>query len=182
MGSPGAWQAPRSGLCLRVRRTQTSQGLLFGGLSVGCVCMGVCGAGVCLFPESSLFEERMVLGERSPPAPCPGQRRLLGGQPPPCSPGLSPDLELPPSSSPAPGPHPLSWTAALSPGFSAGSAPPACLEGRDRVGGGLCEQAGPGVQAAAGAQECVGWEPRLGSSPGPSATGQGSSYGGATGG
>lgn len=77
---PGRRRGP--GLCLRVRRTQTNQGLLFGGLSVWGVCAWVCGAGVCLFPESSLFEERMVLGERSPQPPAQGRGRLCsGGQP-----------------------------------------------------------------------------------------------------
>lgn len=48
---------------------------------VGCVCMGAC-VGVCPSPESSLFEERMVLGERSPQPPAQGRGRLCsGGQP-----------------------------------------------------------------------------------------------------
>ena len=139
MGSPGAWWAPRSraefeGLMDVDKPRAAVQGTFWV---------------VCPSPESSLFEEKMVLGERSPqPLPRAERGSAPGANPTPCSPGHRPDLGAPTVLQP----H-TSGTAALSPGLSVGCAPPAGTPER----GDLCQQAaGLGVQAARGALEVQG--------------------------
>ena len=132
--------------------------------------MGVCAWG-CPSLESSLFEERMVLGERSPQPPAQGRGRLCsGGQPHALFPWPQPSPLPVPTSSPP-------WTAALSPGFSVGSAPhnwPGGA-GTSELGRPLSAGGWPGGPGCRGLPwRCRGWGlSRLGSSPGPSATEQG---------
>ena len=81
MGSPGAWWAPRSravfeGLVDLDEPRAAVQGTFWV---------------VCPSPESSLFEEKMVLGERSPQPPAQGRESLCsGGQPHPLLPWPQP--------------------------------------------------------------------------------------------
>ena len=122
MGSPGARWALRSwAVCEGLADSHEPRAVVR-----GTFCMGVCVGGVCAWGcpslESSLFEERMVLGERSPQPPAQGRGRLCsGGQPHALFPWPQPS---PPS------PHPRTLVDHHSePRVLCGLCPPTGLEG-----------------------------------------------------